>query len=400
LFPFLHHYYSPQRNPISAATGTGSLMPAVHRRRHRCSHSPVLDTDADTVMLPSWFPGSVLIVILAVVDIRTGVLSSHTLLPLGCCVVSWHLGPCLLSPSFCSVGCYAVPAPHPLPLITPPTADASPPFASCSPAGCCIAPVVAPPPPLVLLTHRLRLVTRRRLLSTSPPGCLLFAGWLSCCILSCRLHLASPFVAPPPHVSILDLLPSFALAGCCVASCSIASTSRPLVNTTAPQQATASCYASNSTCCLPLVRPNWLPRCLLWHLRLTSTSSPSPPPPPLVASCSCPPWLVVVLFLINLQLCNCHPLLPLPPMVGCCIFCLLCHCSLRCMASSHVASLLPILPLLGLLSSWLLHCLPLVRLVVASPLLMLPPPICQQLCLSSCHHLSSCPSLCHLLLPL
>jgi hypothetical protein len=65
---------------------------------------------------------------------------------------------------------------------------------------------------------RLRLVMRCRLLSTSPPGCLLFAGWLSCCISLHRDHLMSPFVMPPPHVSILYPPPSFALAGCHVES--------------------------------------------------------------------------------------------------------------------------------------------------------------------------------------
>jgi hypothetical protein len=60
-----------------------------------------------------------------------------------------------------------------------------------------MAPVDAPPPPLVLSTCRPRLATRRRLLSTSPPRCLSFAGWFSCCISSCRLHFASPFIVPP-----------------------------------------------------------------------------------------------------------------------------------------------------------------------------------------------------------
>jgi hypothetical protein len=63
-------------------------------------------------------------------------------------------------------------------------------------------------------------------------------------------------------------------------------------------------------------------------------------------------------------------------------------------ASPHITPLPPILPLLGLSSGWLLHCLPLVRMVVASPLLMLPPPICRHLCLSLRRHLFSCPSPC------
>ncbi len=39
--------------------------------------------------------------------IGTGGLSTH-LLPLGCRVVCWHLGQCLLSHPFCSVDCYVV----------------------------------------------------------------------------------------------------------------------------------------------------------------------------------------------------------------------------------------------------------------------------------------------------
>jgi hypothetical protein len=89
-------------------------------------------------------------------------------------------------------------------------------FASCSPVGCRIATVVVPPPPLVLSTRLLRLAMCRLLLPTSPPGYLSFSRWLSCCILLCRLHLASPFFAPPPHVSIIHPLPSFTPAGCCV----------------------------------------------------------------------------------------------------------------------------------------------------------------------------------------
>jgi hypothetical protein len=38
----------------------------------------------------------------------------------------------------------------------------------------------------------------------SLPGCLLFAGWVSCRTLSCHLHLLSPYIVPLPHVSILD----------------------------------------------------------------------------------------------------------------------------------------------------------------------------------------------------
>ncbi len=142
---------------------------------------------------------------------------------------------------------------------------------------------------------------------------------------------------------------------------------------------------------MPIVCPDWLPHSLLWHLHLTSLSLHSPSPPPLVASPSCPPRLVVVLSPVNLQLCNHHPPLPLLPMVGCvapsarsAIF----HCC--SVASPHVAPSPPIPPLSGLLSGWLLHCLPLVRLVVALPLLMPPPPICRRLCLSLRCRLTSC----------
>jgi hypothetical protein len=113
--------------------------------------------------------------------------------------------------------------------------------------------------------------------------------------------------------------------------------------------------------------PVWLPHCLLWHLRLTSASSPSPlpPPPPLVASCFCPPQLDVVLSPVNLQLCDHHPPLPLPPMVGCCIFCLLHRLSLllhglsSCCAiasrSASRASRTAGCCITSLSSSWLLH---------------------------------------------
>ncbi len=135
---------------------------------------------------------------------------------------------------------------------------------------------------------------RCRLLSTSPPSCLLFAGWLSFCILLCRLHLGSPFVVPPPHVSILYPPPSFTPAGCCVASHHAASPSHPLNNMAASQCATTSHCTSSSTLYLPLVCPNWLPRCLMWHIHLTYSSLPSPLPLPLVAFCSHPPWLIVL----------------------------------------------------------------------------------------------------------
>jgi hypothetical protein len=149
----------------------------------------------------------------------------------------------------------------------------------------------------------LRLAMHCCLLSTSPPGPLSFVNWLSCPISLRRLHFMSLFVAMPPHVSILYPLPLFVPTGCQVTSICTASATRPLVNTTAPQHATTSHRAVNSTSRLPLVCPNWLPRCLLWHLRLTCASLPSPLPLPLVASCSCLPQLVIVLSAINLELC-------------------------------------------------------------------------------------------------
>jgi hypothetical protein len=148
--------------------------------------------------------------------------------------------------------------------------------------------------------------------------------------------------------------------------------------------------------------------------------------------CSCLPWLVVVLSPVNLQLCNHHPPLPLPPMVGCCIFRLLRCLSLLlrslsspCTIASYSASLGPLIRLvvashpscpsgccipsphadtfhlwappsliaplpLVMPLSMSLPLVPLVHLVVASPLLMLAPPICRRLCLPLCQRLSSC----------
>jgi hypothetical protein len=74
-------------------------------------------------------------------------------------------------------------------------------------------------------------------------------------------------------------------------------------------------------------------------------------------SCSCPPWLVVVLSPVNLQLCDIHPPSPLPPLVGCCDFRPLRHLSLLLRGlSSHCA--------IPTRSTSHRH---LVRLVVASP---------------------------------
>jgi hypothetical protein len=137
-------------------------------------------------------------------------------------------------------------------------------------------------------------------------------------------------------------------------------------NSAASQRAAALHHAGNSA----------LTAFCVAYLCLTSASLPSPPP--LVMSCSCLPWLVVVLSLINLQLCNCHPPLPLPPMVGCCIFCPLHHLSslLRGL-SSHCA--------VASNSASLGH---LIWLVVASPLPLPPSPTCWHLRFLLCDCLS------------
>ena len=61
---------------------------------------------------------------------------------------------------------------------------------------------------------------------TSPPICLLFAGWLSRCLLLLCLCLASPLVPQWPHTSILDPPSLFMLAGCGIASYPTAPTSQ------------------------------------------------------------------------------------------------------------------------------------------------------------------------------
>jgi hypothetical protein len=106
----------------------------------------------------------------------------------------------------------------------------------------------------------------------------------------------------------------------------------------------------------------------------------------------------------------------LPPI--CQQFCLsLCHCLLSCPSSCHhlsqasspagccVASThtvasdlpapLPLIPPSPLVAP--MPPVPHVQLVVMLPLLMLPTPICLQLCLSSCCCLMSCPTPCHCL---
>ncbi len=176
-----------------------------------------------------------------------------------------------------------------------------------------------------------------------PPGvCMIHGGFTGEIPL---LPIAKMMPMPAPSSKTPPLQP----AGCCIASLWAASASRTLVNTT---------YAS----------------------------LPSPPPPPLVASCSCPPWLVVVLSPTSLQLCDRHPS-PLPPVVGCCVF-------------------RPLHPLSSLLHGLSSHCAiascspslaSLVRLVVASPLLTPAPPVGRHLRLSSRRCLSSRHGLLYLL---
>jgi hypothetical protein len=102
------------------------------------------------------------------------------------------------------------------------------------PSLVCPLVVVSTPPPLILSTHlhlltrNLGLSTPRRLLSSgaSLPACLLFAGCLLCLLLSCYLHLTSPFIVRPPHKSILDPPSLFTPAGCRVTSLCTASASQ------------------------------------------------------------------------------------------------------------------------------------------------------------------------------
>jgi hypothetical protein len=119
------------------------------------------------------------------------------------------------------------------------------PVASCLPAGCHVASCRA------ANSHHLSLC--RHLTCPSSTPCL-HLHWLV---------VASHLILLPPPPVLLSTL--------------------PLLNAPPPHVS-----------CLPFVCPNWLPRCLMWHLHLTSASLPSPPPPPLVASCSLPPWLVEV----------------------------------------------------------------------------------------------------------
>ncbi len=203
-------------------------MPAVHHHRHRCSHSPVLDTCTVTVT-------GILIVALAIVDHwhRSSfislfshlivMLSAGALVPTSCLVPFVQLIVMFFAGASSSTSHHApcpLTSPLHLPLVCQ-LVDASP----------------------LLLCHCLLLFSQRAASASAlqcaaascPPflGCLLFASCLSCCISWRGLHLASPFIVSPPHVPILDLPPSFSPADCCVASCCTASASHPLVNTAA-----------------------------------------------------------------------------------------------------------------------------------------------------------------------
>ncbi len=164
MFPFLHHFYPPQQNPIS--TATGCLMPAVQQCRHRCSHNHIVDKGAVAVTLSLQLPGGILIVILAVVNNwhRSSFIS-----PFSCLVVV--LSTSISTSASCHIPfiqlmLYCLPAPHPPPLITPPPLMAS--FLCLCPtasATCHVPPIPLPQPlampHLLIMSH-------------------LF-GWFSCC---------------------------------------------------------------------------------------------------------------------------------------------------------------------------------------------------------------------------
>jgi hypothetical protein len=190
--------------------------------------------------------------------------------------------------------------------------------------------------------HCFCLVTCHHFLSTSSPGCLLFSGRLSCCILLRHLHLASPFIALLPQVSILNPPPSFAPAGCCVASHHTATTSHPLINTASSQHAVTS----------------WLMRCLssCCHFQTSRIST---------SHCG---------------------------IASCCPIASLASCPAGCKiaspqtTASHLPATLPLIapsPLVMPLTMPL-PLAPLVWLVVASPLLTPSPPICWRLRLLLC----------------
>jgi hypothetical protein len=208
-------------------------------------------------------------------------------------------------------------------------------------------------------TCRLHLATCRCLLSTSPPGGLLFPSWLSCCISSGRLHLTSPFVAPLLHVSILNP-PPYICIGWLLRCISLRCLSLP-----------SSCQH-----CRLLMRRRLTLRQQL-HLPFASRL------PRLVAAL---PFLAPPPHICQLTLpsnsASCHVLFSSAP-ASCCVVSLQ-PATLQpppSMASPAHGWLLRLPPAPSsliavawplLLSGWLLHCLPLIWLVVASPLLTLP----------------------------
>jgi hypothetical protein len=267
------------------------------------------------------------------------------------------------------------------------------------------SPLAMPPPPVLL---RLRLSLHRRL-SPRPSRASCPAG---CCV---------TFVMPPPPIHLhlrLSLLPSCnsCPAGCCITSC---------------HAAAASCLPAPPPLIVspPLIAPllHLLSGWLLHHLsscsRLPSTCASASQR---ISASHCTPLLP----LIRLVLAS--PLI-MPPSPVRLHLCLSSHCRLSlqssctsCPAGCHIAShhsaashppgpppLIALLtltaPLSRLLSGWLSRHLlsrcglpspcasashgaslmPLVHLVVTSPLVMpLPPPIHLRLCLSLFSHLS------------
>jgi hypothetical protein len=159
----------------------------------------------------------------------------------------------------------------------------------------------------------------------------------------------------------------------------------------------------------PFIPTGWLLHCILMRcLCLPSLSTPLPlnaPLPHLVQATPPPVCLLLSRVSFSSAMASCcvvyhqpATLQPPPsiasPMFGCCAFHLLCHLSLLLRGLSSHCVLPPVPPLLGLLSGWLFHCLPLVRLVIVLLLLTLPHPICGRLCLSLRCRLLTRPSPC------
>jgi hypothetical protein len=153
--------------------------------------------------------------------------------------------------------------------------------------------------PLLVVLSPLFLLLRRHLISISRSAasasrrvgasCPLLLPVASSFPAGC--HVASCCAATSPHLLLCCRLtcpsstPRLHLHRLVVASHLVALPPPAILSSTPPTLSVQPPHASRS----PLVCPGWLPRCFMWHLRLTSASSPSPPPPPLVASRSHPP---------------------------------------------------------------------------------------------------------------